>query len=1401
MENTLNLGTNSNRMNPPSSPFVLGEAYWVNSFPEEDMATLIHAKQILYPPFFSEKGLAQDILELTHAEPDIPLNTFITLNSLMKNNKFLKDSWTVLLGTGSIKGILHPPEHLMGYQKEIQLLDKLPQQEEKVFKRFEDVFTNIDALKKNVIGMEDLKQKETILRLLNNVRAFYADYKAKVLNVCQTINQKKTDDKSIEKEDLSELSHLIEPKAILFGELLLQKGPAFRISRDTARHILSLDNDGSPLVQDSEIAANHRVSYLPYDETSETKANPRVYFKANGLPPLQPGKEAMLYSLYRLLNIPVPQTGLLILTGLSDHNPAFYTVQASEAIIGESIKSGIDLKEELKTETNYFLSFCQQVLGAILTNPGDGKPDNFIYHREKYGLVSVDNDEIFYNEFSAARHNKGYYVETKSFLFCIEAMYQPLPRSFSNFLITLDIELLLLAWLSELDQKNQEYMSLESALSYANARQNFQKILPHESSYSIEDLLKRRVIFYPFSENFLESLSLPITVSNNLLKSLQTKLSQIAKALADNLSSTPQDLLEKTSSNLAAYYKTLRNKYPDPLEAIKVVWEESRSSAGSFLLSSAFDISFLSSITTLKVQSLSDDHQLPVNLFLNLYQSFNKSRILDRFVEKYGERRKKRSLQPEEALRELWCLIRMGLTTFQSIQNIVDFWYKGRGEIKDNRIIQQWDVLFFLLQDPELKWLFTLEKYFPRGWKNAEGKSISDVKGAFIGKCSLSEAMMKQILDKSGTFKEEMSLPGRSKVARFPNENPIFYLKKSPEIPGYEYAATLFMRSLGLEGVPFSELLLFWGPSEGVYSVLLTQAVQGVTLDKIWHDDNNFSSLDPHHTHLLILCSILLNPEDGKGDNYVLTPDKRRIIPIDNDHMFLPGIIQEERGFFSKTIYTELQSKTVLYCLHEMNKPIPSSVTRVFIDLDIDKFLDSWLVKLTLANENYQNLPAEDHLRKAGEKGVFFRIALQIEYIKNLYTKFYRMKQFLSEHSQITPFEILSYLEPYVGKLYKKVFQEESTVFKRFMKLTENLYQTDKNGHQISRLNSIQVFKILNIPKSELIKKNFLCKLNPHNALEFLAECREKLKEKESFYQRVIKGEAELEKTDLSRCSEDQEKIIFGLAFEKNREALALHNSKLLDGRIFSGIFDSLPTLNIGAELKLLDLRGAQKLNSLFILLISAYLPNIEYLNLGSHPNLKCAMFLGMHFKRMKRLVISNCHSLSGLLIESSLLDVLELKSNPNLRQILLCSPNLTYFDFTASDASQIHILRDMERLQLVKPDFNRMEEITHKVETITTIRNEVDPIIDRIVKEVAVEENPISAKTLESMKSEMPDQIWRLFFLGFQDYLESCASADLVSFLAEDSVEKRRKRLENKVKIMIENMLKETFNSQKIGK
>jgi len=449
---------------------------------------------------------------------------------------------------------------------------------------------------------------------------------------------------------------------------------------------LSLDTSSIPLKDPSEGQATHRVFALP--ENGE----PLIYFKANGFPSIEPQKEFMLYSLYRQLQIPVPETALLIFSDVFDENPnSFYAVQASEAVLGESfLKAYKDPKIIFNNET-----FVQQAIGAFLTNPSDGSPQNFKYSPKYQTLIRVENNSVFQSEPSLDD------INVKSILYLLPQMdnIKSIPESVQIYFTTLDPELTTLAWLKDLSIKNEAYKVLFARLSFQNTRCFYQNLHFQSNVPSLEECVKK-AIEVDGDNSFLPQ----ILVSAALTDSITEKLQKIEKTLMNNRSASPQIVFENISPILAKYYQKLRLEFNnDPETAINAL------SGGSSCLTSLADNEELKSLPNPQPDE-NLKRQSPEKLF-----QINKQKLsfpLDSFIKRQSVRIMKKSLNLQEALNELRLIIKENLTDSRSIRDIADFLYQ---------ISNQTDLLAKEIRDllsdlphPELKWLLTLEKYFLR---------------------------------------------------------------------------------------------------------------------------------------------------------------------------------------------------------------------------------------------------------------------------------------------------------------------------------------------------------------------------------------------------------------------------------------------------------------------------------------------------------------------------------------------------------------------------------------------------------------------------------------------------------------------------------------------------------------
>ena len=90
-------------------------------------------------------------------------------------------------------------------------------------------------------------------------------------------------------------------------------------------------------------------------------------------------------------------------------------------------------------------------------------------------------------------------------------------------------------------------------------------------------------------------------------------------------------------------------------------------------------------------------------------------------------------------------------------------------------------------------------------------------------------------------------------------------------------------------------------------------------------------NLDERDLSGLIVVAMLINPEDGKPDNYIVEvhPTKvgqYRLVGVDNDHAFVPALVKEkpDKGNLLRSPQPVVQVKTILYCLDQMKRKLTS---------------------------------------------------------------------------------------------------------------------------------------------------------------------------------------------------------------------------------------------------------------------------------------------------------------------------------------------------------------------------------------------------------------------------------------------------------------------------------------------
>ncbi len=336
------------------------------------------------------------------------------------------------------------------------------------------------------------------------------------------------------------------------------------------------------------------------------------------------------------------------------------------------------------------------------------------------------------------------------------------------------------------------------------------------------------------------------------------------------------------------------------------------------------------------------------------------------------------------------------------------------------------------------------------------------VEGAESGPRLLGDDIRQQLWGDRSHFRR-VNAEGRRSVGKvfkrdgLLDESGVLFFKRFPELPGYEAAAGIAMRDLVGHGTPFSDLFNIRGmpylvsqgipDHQGEWKTLLSGEFGVLRRDDVAVREKAkeiFEILDPVDTAELILMAMVLNPEDGKLDNFVLTStleadSLRRLVSIDNDHVFAPPI-------GDPTIQAQLrearltQVETLLFALGQkrlgvegpMDWKIPPSVAEKFKEIDPQRFVVKWLDKVARISARYAALfPDIQNIDVRDSSGVVRRLTLSpLPYLWErqescvripvndrvvgvVYDNLCQIKEILAScHSDITPMQLLSSLSP-----------------------------------------------------------------------------------------------------------------------------------------------------------------------------------------------------------------------------------------------------------------------------------------------------------------------------------------------------------------------------------------------------
>lgn len=451
-------------------------------------------------------------------------------------------------------------------------------------------------------------------------------------------------------------------------------------------------------------------------------------------------------------------------------------------------------------------------------------------------------------------------------------------------------------------------------------------------------------------------------------------------------------------------------------------------------------------------------------------------------------------------------------------------------------------------------------------------------------KFRLNSSLYDQIFPNSGTF------PPNSNYVNYVNavESPIttkvkvgFYLEEYPKLPGREIMVHCLAKILFGQITPTVDLWCFnvkRGDSvqstELMVPILATHAVTGISLAECLFDPKNYfllNALDEASVSQAILLAMLINPEDGRPENYIIQPiyhnkgQRNILISINNDHSFVEPI-NTENPEASNSITANV--KTVLFCLDQMKKPVHPSVKDSILNINIQDILNKWIEELSTRQLTINHIfNLEDPKIPKDEREVFLKnnIHLRIEFrtaiLRDIAQKLKKIQTFLKENPEISFIDLLRRVIPSLGPVYSQAL-EIKTLKERFNFVTGKGFieqegdtnkATKKIAHYIKKTTTQQLIRITLGQNAEMAKKQKEDFYKPSSTLDWLKTNIDKQLGLNADDLKILKEiREELQSGNIEKfkllTNEFKEKIING--DEEGILAIRFDEMKLLNGRL-----------------------------------------------------------------------------------------------------------------------------------------------------------------------------------------------------------------------------------------------------------
>lgn len=1109
----------------------------------------------------------------------------------------------------------------------------------------------------------------------------------------------------------------------------------YTITQEMARKLLCIKPDGTlqPTKKEGSNHAHDRVG--------------NVYFKAQGHPLLNAPMEAALYYFYELFvgHSYIAPSCLIIIKNVklqTPHNSVFTTqvAQASLAVEGITFHQFINHKIPFK-ELN-LRAISAFYIAGLLTNPADYKAKNLMVRENDKVLTGIDNDEALVPSICLSpdkvSHKDRHYAGVKHILYCIpELMDTCIDPSLVKYIRSTNSKVKLMQWLERLQRYNENHAYLSQILE---------------------------------SEDAVRELGFPLKLPKRTIKHIYTTFNQIKNKLKDHSNLKHSELLSDVQPLLTRYYTTItQNTYEQPtnenpcLKAYEIINTTTEDSALESILDLHAYVNNNDKRTTFRVLreerttesahkddsnkitisqaleelTLLDTPHYVSNLF-ELHTLINKSvdddEILQKKIAELINQGASLEAMDQDSNTALDCALEKGFS------RLVSFLIKqGAGKnIKINRFTkfyqsadhtQELKKVLELLRERNLDvdWQLLLQDMLLTHQPASTAVPITCTTMPNPQKRYLPVSVSSQLWDEQGNFKRKNKY-GRCDVSYAQYGKKLFWVKKFPQCFGFEYAVSSLIRQVSPHITSYIELVR----SENIPYLFSFTSKSGENLQDLFDKSENISKnpleldlLEPIQLGHLIIMTVITNQSDGKPDNLLvedISTDWKnklyRLVCIDNENALGPSRVRlQENGKPCR------KTKSILFCLDQMIKPIPQEIRTYYSTINFVEKLRAWLCTLSRKHTPYLDLFKHAEAKVLWEKhNCFIGIPLLPGMVSRLYDRFLNIQRILEKNRHTTQFsylDLLCKLDEPLGKSYKRGFSgpKPLTVYERFELVDKPLYGKTAHNTLLSKDNFQTLVSSedisFEISLLDAIRKE--ANIGPKKALEELEEIRKNLNVNRlgtaliCFKQlKLLSDKSRLLKSlDFGNTEAiphtDQIQLLEEIAQSQLPwHYLCLKNAQALTCKI-------VQKCNLESVTKL-DLRGCTNIEESILQILEERCLFLKYLNISRNSTANLCKRIGTReylllgllpileriygcyeFSYLRQLIINDCLNLQRFMLRAPKLLKLKVNNCPLLQDLQLECPQIQDLDISnnvlITDEVLNKIVHQCSMLKLVKLD------------------------------------------------------------------------------------------------------------------